>query len=180
MQGNILIGNNLKDKEEIATWLIEKYENDVKRLAYYYMKDIESAKDISQEVFLTCYKQLHTLRGDSIKPWIYRITANKCIDVLRKRSYKQSLIASSLVENMPSMEFTPEFVVLNKNLILEIITEINQLPEIYKEVITLYYLDDLSYKEISNSLKVNYSTIKTRLHRGKLLLKNNLHALQFE
>jgi RNA polymerase sigma-70 factor, ECF subfamily len=166
-----------EDRERITTSLMNQYESAVKKLAYSYMKDSEMAKDISQEVFFTCFKQIHTIRGDSIKAWIFRITINKCLDVLRKNTYKQSLTSYSLFENLPSMERTPECIVVIKFTTKKLLNSINELPVIYREVLKLFYLEELCIKEISSKLGLNSDTVKTRLYRGRMLLKDKLNAI---
>jgi RNA polymerase sigma-70 factor (ECF subfamily) len=162
------------DKEEIGCWLFMEYKQEIKKLALYYLRDNQIAEDISQEVLFTCFKNIHTLKGNSIKPWILRITKNKCIDYLRNKSHQQFLKSCELSENICSKEGNPEKTLLSKLSWMDIVSEINRLPTIYKEAITLFYIKDLNMEEISCRLMLNYNTVKTRIHRGKRLLYGTL------
>ena len=80
---------NHATKEEQLEWLMEQYGDLVMRLAYTYVKEKQIAEDISQEVFISCYKHLqHFERRSTYKTWIYRITVNKCKDYLKSWSYR--------------------------------------------------------------------------------------------
>jgi RNA polymerase sigma factor (sigma-70 family) len=80
-------------KEDQIVWLMEEYGDMVIRLAFTYVKQKQLAEDISQEVFISCYKNLTTFQNkSSYKTWIYRITVNKCKDLLRSWSFKNLFI----------------------------------------------------------------------------------------
>lgn len=166
--------DTFEDKERFITQVVEKYEGMIRGLAYSYLQDSELVKDVSQEVFLTCFKQVHTLRGDSIKPWIFRITINKCLDILRSSTNKHRLNTYPLIEDLSSTEKTPESIVLKRIKFNRVLSGLNELPLKYQEVIILFYFEDLSIKEISLELELNSDTVKTRLFRGRKLLKNKI------
>ncbi|WP_257988185.1 sigma-70 family RNA polymerase sigma factor [Bacillus sp. V33-4] len=71
-------------REDRLVWLMEEYGKSVVRLAYTYVRQKQLAEDIAQEVFIKCYKNLNMFRNESsYKTWIYRITVNKCKDVMK-------------------------------------------------------------------------------------------------
>ena len=89
--------NNL---EEILEEIMITYGDELTRLAYTYVKDIETAKDVVQSVFLKCYTHLRTFRGDSkLKTWLYRIPINKCKDYLRSSYFKRLNFSDRLTAN---------------------------------------------------------------------------------
>ena len=169
-----------RNKHEIIDELMRLYSKDVFLLAYSYVKDHALAEDISQEVFLKCYQFLENFRGDSsVKSWIFRITANTCKNVLRKRRLNVVNIASQFLENIRKTESTEDFFVRNQEneALLQTVLSLSQK---YREVIVLYYFHELKTEEISDMLRLNHNTVKTRLARGRSLLKERLEPKKGE
>lgn len=168
--------SNLQDhnKRQMIDDIIRLHSRDVYLLAYSYVKDHASAEDISQEVFLKCYKFLGNFRGDSsLKSWLFRITVNTSKDFLRKRRFKVFNLASHFFENIRNTEDTEE-TFLKKQENEQLLQTILSLNSKYREVIILYYFQELTTEEIGGMLKVNHNTVKTRLARGRSLLKEML------
>lgn len=152
--------------------LMKEYGQSVLWLAYSYVKDKNIAEEITQDVFVICYEKLETFREESsIKTWIYRITTNRCKDVMKSRSYKYKKITQSLFDHFVSKDDTPEDFLIRKSEEKELSLAVLALPLKYREVIFLYYFDNLKVEDISIMLSVNANTIKTRLHRGRALIK---------
>lgn len=149
--------------------LMDQYGEMVIRLAYTYVKQKEIAEDISQEVFISCYRHLDQFEERaSYKTWLYRITVNKCKDYLKSWSYR----------NLFSVEFSKLYTLVSSgqkeneiDLDQEIFRKVMNLSLKHREVIILHYYEDLSIQEIADLLKENPNTIKTRLHRGRNKLK---------
>ncbi|MEH7009777.1 sigma-70 family RNA polymerase sigma factor [Neobacillus niacini] len=166
---------NQLSKEEQLSWLMEQYGDMVVRLAFTYVKQKQLAEDISQEVFISCFKNLETFQNkSSYKTWLYRITVNKCKDYFRSWSYRnisyQDLFRSIFPSSGPSVEAK----ILEgeeKEIIFE---HVLALPIKLREVIILHYYEELSVNEISELLGLKSNTIKTRLHRAKKLLQSSL------
>ncbi len=162
---------NYLNKEETIEWLMNEYGRSVVRLAFTFMKKEQLAEDIAQEVFIKCYEKLDTFRNESsYKTWIYRITVNLCKDRLRSWSYKNIIITeffskSGINKNTPETELMK----LEKKKDLSI--KVLSLPIKYREVIILYYYEELTYSQIAELLDISMQTLKSRLHRGRLLLK---------
>ena len=152
--------------------LMREYGQNVLWLAYSYVKDKNLAEDITQDVFISCYEKLETFREESsIKTWIYRITTNRCKDVMKSRAYKYKKITQSLFDHYFSKDDTPEDFLIKKSEKKEISLKVLALPLKYREVIFLYYFENLKLEEISSLLSQKTNTVKTRLHRGRFLLK---------
>lgn len=163
------------DREE-KDFLLEKvmieYGNELVRLAFSYVKDSETAKDMVQNTFIKCYKNLETFRFDAqIKTWLYRITINECKDYLKSWNYKMVQAKSFLNETAKSILPSTEKIVIDKYNNEEIKDTIFSLPKIYREVVYLYYYDSLSTKEIAEVLDIPVNTVKTRFRRAKQRLK---------
>lgn len=166
-------------KEEQLDSLMEEYGDMVIRLAYTYVKEKQLAEDIAQEVFINCYKSLDRFQGkSSYQTWIYRITVNKCKDVLKSWSFRNIFLKeiSKLMNILPTFEDPKLEVSEEKEAIFK---EILALPIKQREIIILHYYEDLSIQEIANLLKINPNTVKTRLHRARTKLKGSFEKGEF-
>ena len=166
------------DKEE-KDFLLEKimidFGNELVRLAFYYVKDTETAKDMVQNTFIKCYKNLESFRFDAkIKTWLYRITINECKDYLKSWNYKMVQVKSFINETTKSIIPSTEKTVIEKYNNEEIKDTIFSLPKMYREVVYLYYYDSLTLEEIANVLDIPVNTVKTRLRRAKQRLESML------
>ncbi|MBT2688343.1 sigma-70 family RNA polymerase sigma factor [Bacillus sp. ISL-47] len=162
-------GTNVNDQ---LNNLINTYSDDLKRVAWRYVRDQHLAEDIVQEVFLKCVmhkEQLKDMR--SIKSWLITVTKNQCKDYISSK-YHQNVIPSS--ELFSSYQITPELELMTKHTREEIYHNITKLPGIYQEVLYLFYVKDLKLLEIQQHLNINISTVKTRLLRARRLLKSSI------
>lgn len=92
-----------------------EYGNELVRLAFSYVKDTESAKDMVQNTFIKCYKNLDSFRFDAqIKTWLYRITINECKDYLKSWNYKMVQVKSFINETAKSILPSTERTVIDK------------------------------------------------------------------
>lgn len=152
-----------------------EYGNELVRLAFSYVKDVETAKDLVQNTFIKCYKNIDTFRYDAqIKTWLYRITINECKDYLKSWNYKMVQVKSFINETAKSIIPSTEKKVIDKYNNEEIKDTIYSLPKVYREVVYLYYYDSLSTEEIANVLDIPVNTVKTRLRRAKQRLESML------
>ncbi|WP_243299585.1 sigma-70 family RNA polymerase sigma factor [Bacillus litorisediminis] len=167
-----------QDTGKVIEQLMELYAEKVYLLAYSFVKDRGLAEDISQEVFLKAYKYLGRFRGEaSLKSWIYRITVNTSKDFLKKKSLKQLLLKSSFLENFKRTESTESsFLKADRN--EQLLQTIINLPMKYREVIVLHYFYDVKINELAETLELNSNTVKTRLSRGRDILKRRMQAME--
>ncbi len=164
-------------KEEIIEHMMDQYGEKLTRLAYTYVKDWGRAEDIVQDVFVTCYTKMDSFRGESsVKTWIYRITINRCHDYHRTWSFRNLQFTDKISRWMKGDSKTPESDLLAKDEKEALANQVLSLPVKYREVLLLYYFEELSVQEISLMLFINESTIKTRLHRGRQMLKEAISA----
>jgi RNA polymerase sigma-70 factor, ECF subfamily len=156
--------------EEFLHEIMKTYGDDVLRLAYVYVKDMELAKDMSQDVFVKCFEKYHEFRHESsYKTWVLRIAANHCKDYLRSGYYKYIRVQKFASKLIKSKDKTPEEAFLLQSQMDEITECVLRLPRKYREVIILFYFQDLSIKEIGSLLEKNENTIKTRLRTARNL-----------
>lgn len=161
--------------------LIISHEKTVYNIAYRMFNNEEDAKDIAQEVFIKIYKNLNKFDGNcKISTWIHRITVNTCIDELRKRKGKETSSIDSLIDlddgevqkQYTDNSFNPEQSLINKEDIEDLKNAINLLSENHKALIVLRDIQGLSYNEISEITQISLGTIKSRISRARIQLKN--------
>lgn len=157
--------------------IMQEYGQDLLQLVYAYVKNRSIAEDLTQEIFVKCYQALPTYKGTStMKTWLWRIAINHSKDYL-KSWYNQKVLATeeklfSLQESEENVEQT----VIQQDEDARLAENVMQLPVLYREVIYLFYFEMLAIKEIAQMLEVNSNTVKTRLRKGKELLKGQLEG----
>ncbi len=153
------------DEEILNIWneLNEKLFNFIKQK----VKNQDVAKDINQDVFIKVFSKLDTLRNrDKIIPWIYQITRNEINSFFRKQEFNQEI---GIVEHADFLEgnLTSEF----SKCIQPII---NSLPIKYQEAIRLIEIEGISQKELAEKVNISYSGAKSRVQRGREMIKSLL------
>ncbi|WP_078427159.1 sigma-70 family RNA polymerase sigma factor [Alkalihalobacterium alkalinitrilicum] len=167
----VLIIDTDKDKEAVLDYLMMEYGTDIVRLAYTYVKDMTLAEDLAQEIFIKCYKSLHTFKHQSsYKTWLYRIGSNHCKDYVKSWHHRKVTIAEKLSDLLTTSNNIDEEII-KKSEDEELVEAIFRLEVKYREVIYLHYYEEFSMKEISQAIKINENTVKTRLKRARQLLK---------
>lgn len=157
--------------EEIISRLINQYGNSILRMCYMYLKDYQLAEDVTQETFLQVYEKYETFENrSSEKTWITRIAINRCKNCMRTHWFKR--VSIDTIPEIPESDSYDR--ILDKNAIS---LEIMKLPQKYKEVILLYYYQELSVKEIAFILNQKETTILQRLKRAREHLKPRLQEV---
>ena len=140
--------------------LIREYTPNLYRLAYGILHNRDDAEDAVCETILKAYEKLHTLRkAECLRAWIMQIAANEA-----KRIYARNKKNTS-VENME--DYMPAFTD-DYHELWDIVMEMDL---VYREVVILYFYEQLSIKEIAKALRIPEGTVKSRLSRGKSQLK---------
>ena len=164
-----------EEKDFLLERIMIEYGNELVRLAFYYVKDAEVAKDLVQNTFIKCYKNLESFRFDAqIKTWLYRITINECKDYLKSWYAKHVAAASDDIFTQTQSADCVEAQIVQQEQDDELVRAVLALPIKYREVIYLCYYEEQSMKEIADILQLNESTVKTRLRTAKQLLKKRL------
>ncbi|MFZ3580014.1 sigma-70 family RNA polymerase sigma factor [Virgibacillus sp. DJP39] len=168
-------GREREKPESKEAWfekIMDDYGDRLTKFSYNYTRDWNLAEDIVQDVFITCYKEYENIdKIVSFKAWIFRITINRCKDLIKSSIFKRFIPNSDLLTRKKSLELSPEMSIMKSSEEEFLSTCVLVLPVKYREVITLYYYEELSIEEISEILKINKNTIKTRLSRARLKLK---------
>lgn len=165
--------NCYKDEDQLAE-LMSAYSISLKKLAWRYIKDRHLAEDIVQEVFIAYITHYDRLREEcSIKTWLYKVTENKCKDYLRTMYYRN---VNPSTDFPITYHMTPELEMIGQQTKEELHHHIYALPKMYQDILYLFYVKELKLKEIEQHLNMNLSTVKTRLLRGKCLLKISMNG----
>jgi RNA polymerase sigma-70 factor, ECF subfamily len=171
----IIGGIAIEDKEHIIDEIMNQYGQEILQLAYSYVNNQAIAEDLTQDIFVKCYKNLHTYSGKAkLRTWLWRIAINHCKDFHRSWYQKNVVIAG---EEFPINGTKKELVeqkVIQREEDDELISAIMTLPIKYREVIYLFYYEELPIKEIAAVTETGVNTVKTRLRRAKELLKERL------
>ncbi|WLD91729.1 sigma-70 family RNA polymerase sigma factor [Alkalihalobacillus sp. AL-G] len=171
--------NNMISKEETLIELMDSYGDMVKKLAFTYVKDLSTAEDIAQDVFISCYYNLHQFEErSSYKTWIFRITINKSKDVLKSSAFKRLLPMKKFA--IKSNEKNPELKLIDKDRRSSVTQSLMSLNPKYRTIIYMFYYEGLKIKEISEITQLNENTVKTRLSRGKEQLKKEFERRGIE
>ncbi|MBS4199164.1 sigma-70 family RNA polymerase sigma factor [Bacillus sp. FJAT-49732] len=163
-------------KEETVEWLMNEYGKMIVRLAFTYLKQEQLAEDVAQEVFIKCYQKLDTFRNESsYKTWLYSITVNLCKDRLRSWSFR-NIVINNYLSNSSISKKTPESDLMDIESRRELSQLVLELPVKYREVIIFFYYEELTYQQITQLLGISDQTLKSRLYRGRNLLRKKLEG----
>ena len=167
----------LKNGDENAVkQLVFLYSDRLLQVATLILKDQYLAEDVVQESLLVAINKIHQLRGDDLSPWLYRILVNRCRKEQRKKPWSVvEYLPKNELELVPATGVDVERDVLEKDTDREVMYAIAQLPARYREVVTLYYLEEFSLETIAKVTQEPLGTIKSRLHRARKRLQKILN-----
>lgn len=165
----LLIKNLKRGREEAYRQLIEEYGNKLLRTCYLILNDREEAEDVVQETFIKVFNKIDTFKEKSgLYTWIYAIALNLSRDRMRTKQdmleLKDEWIGNDDVESHVEINIDRE----------QLRKEIFEMNSLYREVLVLFYYEELSIREISNLLNEKEGTIKSKLSRGRNMLKESL------
>jgi len=170
--------------------LADAYSSKIYQLAFRYLRNKEDAEEITQDVLFKVYRKVDAFRGDAqLSSWIYRITFNAAMSRLRTARYQRTqaedrraaAAADEDGSNLPAR--TPDVAdwsdladerVLRSQLRKRVFSAILALPAIYRAPVMLRDIQGMSTEEASAMLRVKDQTLKSRLHRGRLILRKQL------
>ncbi len=163
------------DISEEVKRMMEQYGNDVLRTAFMYLKDRQRAEDAFQEVFIKVFNKYRNFKGESSeKTWIIKITINLCKDILRSSWLKRVIITDRIGTQKGNSDIEERFIKKDEN--RRIFNEVLSLPQVFREVIILYYYHGYDTPEISSILNAKEGTVRSRLHRARETLRSKLEG----
>ncbi|PLX23928.1 MAG: RNA polymerase subunit sigma-70 [Ignavibacteria bacterium] len=159
--------------------LVERYSERIRNLVFSVFHDTDLIDDVTQDVFIKAYRALPNFRFDaSLYTWLYRITINHCRDIMRKQKLRRTLSLNTLLENRDK-ELTMKTAVqpeesdtrdwINRGL--------QRLPEKYRTPVILKDMEGCSYQEMAEIMQCELGTVKSRLSRGRSMLRSWLEPI---
>ncbi|WP_347175333.1 RNA polymerase sigma factor [Polaribacter uvawellassae] len=182
--------NNLSDCELVLSYqsgntaalsgLVKKWHVQFCKLAYWYVKDADVAKDIAQESWVIIFKKLDTLKNPKqFKSWSISIVNRKAIDWIRANKRESNKLNTFYDEKDKNINIDKSED--NKTKLLSILKmEIDALPVNQKMIIKLFYTENYSLKQISEVLEISVGTAKSRLFHAREKLKKSLKQRTYE
>lgn len=165
-----LIEGILQRDRNAFRYLVNQYQKQVIRTAYYFLGNMEEAEDLSQEIFMEIIDSIGKFRGSAaLSTWIYRITVNKSLnrvqrnkrrDIFARITGKEPFVFNHSMEARETREI--------------IYREIRRLPENQRVAFTLHKFDDISYKEIASIMQMSLASVESLIHRAKINLQKKL------
>lgn len=153
--------------------LMDQYGDDVWKYAYYLTKNREQAKDIAQEVFIKAHYKIHTFRGQStIRTWLLTITRNISLNYLSSSYFRRVLLFGSVKSRQAAPSAEADY--MNKQAGTDVWSIIMKLSDKLREILVLDLEYDLSTQEMAQLLSLPEGTVKSRLHRARKEVENQL------
>ena len=169
--------------------LVLKHKDRLFNLVYWFLGDYQDANDCAQETFIKVFKSIKKFRFESaFSTWLYRIAINTCKNRIKSSAYRWKKktvsleISNGSKNGNPCSEIangspTPVMALEKKEKMMRIQKAINSLPDEQNQVVVLRDIQGLSYQDISDITGLNLGTVKSRLARARLELKNKLKQL---
>jgi RNA polymerase sigma-70 factor (ECF subfamily) len=174
--------------ETAVAELAARYSSRIRQLALRHVKSPEDADEVVQDVLLKVYQKIEAFRGDSaLASWIYRITFNTAMSRLRSARNDltrsalpvapgggRELVSDGILRDVPDWSSLADDGVMRGQLRRELMKALAELPAIYRVPVLLRDVHGLSTEEASAALQVKDQTLKSRLHRGRMILRTRL------
>lgn len=172
MSDSQLVEQVQEGKRDVYEEIVKRYEKPLLRYARYLTKQSEFSPDIVQNAFIKAYINLKSFDvTKKLSSWLYRIVHNEAVNRIRKESRFFSFEDIEWVENIFSRS-APIEDSLQTDEIRKLLKEsLQEIPLSYRAPLILFYLEEKSYDEISDVLRIPMGTVGTRINRGKKYLK---------
>lgn len=158
--------------------IINTYRKLVIHIIFRMVTNTADREDLFQDIFLKVYKNIKTFRFQSkFSTWIGKIAYNTCLNHVKKHRPKtidQSILNNSYKNPFSDTELLPDDLITQKEITAHIHKEIENLNYIYKTVLTLFHLENMSYKEIGTIMKIPQGSVKSYIFRARKELKKRL------
>jgi RNA polymerase sigma-70 factor, ECF subfamily len=156
-----------EDKEAYAE-VVKRYQDKLMRYAKYLVNNDDRAADVVQDAFIKAFVKLHSFDTKrQFSSWIYRIVHNEAINLINKYKKEQPLLEEIDFDSGVNIE--EEYT--KKEIRKMVKSCLEEMPLLYREPLGLYFLEEKSYVEISDILRIPTGTVGTRINRAKLIMK---------
>jgi len=167
--------------------LVARYQRYVFNLIYQHLGRTDDLEDVAQEVFLRIYKFIRKYKGNaSLESWVYKIVLNYCRTFARRRSTLARLFGVTtgrgsdeektfeILDTVPAETYDPAKSIEQRRLADDILHAVHGLPSIYKDILIMREVNELSYEEIAHILGISLGTVKSRISRARDLVRSKV------
>jgi len=155
--------------------IVREHSTRVYRLAYRLTGNQHDAEDLTQEVFVRVFRSLSSYTPGTFEGWLHRITTNLFLDqARRKQRIRFDGLPDDVGDRLPGREPGPERAWEHNNLDYDVQHALDALPPDFRAAVVLCDIEGLSYEEIAATLDVKLGTVRSRIHRGRALLRSEL------
>ncbi|WP_125609677.1 RNA polymerase sigma factor SigE [Specibacter cremeus] len=161
------------------TWeeVVRNHSAQIFRLAYRLTGNKYDAEDLTQEVFVRVFKSLAKFKPGTLDGWLHRITTNLFLDQARRRQrIRFDALAEDAESRLPGSDPGPERSFEHNNLDLDVQAALDALPPDFRAAVVLCDMEGLSYDEVARALDIKLGTVRSRIHRGRAMLRESLAA----
>ncbi|MER3453459.1 MAG: RNA polymerase sigma factor SigE [Acidimicrobiia bacterium] len=161
---------------EVPTWeqVARDYGRFLYTVAYRLTGNADDAEDLVQEVLLRVRRGLDTWRPGSMEGWLSRIATNAFLDQVRRHRRRRTVALPEDADRVVAPERPPEEMLSSERLGEEVQAALSSLPPEYRSAVVLCDVAGLSYQEIADALGIPVGTVRSRIHRGRALLREAL------
>ena len=164
--------------------LVLAYQDQVYGLCLRMLGAQQPAEDVTQEAFISAYRNVRRMRGPSVKSWLLRIASNACIDELRRRQrrpqisidYRRDSDETETSFDVPDSTPGPEQLALRQELRSALQLELLELPPDQRLAIVLCDIEGLAYEEVAEAMGTSVGTVKSRISRGRARLREAIES----
>ncbi|MCD6119248.1 sigma-70 family RNA polymerase sigma factor [bacterium] len=183
---NELIAKCQLGEREAFDELITRYQRYIFNLIYQHLGSNVDIEDIAQEVFVRIFRFIKKYRGEaSFESWVYKIVLNYCRSYARRRSMLNRLFfvpverddenrSIDIIDAQAGKENNPMKLIEHQRIANDILDELRKLPAIYKDVLIMREVNELSYEEISEILDISIGTVKSRISRARSMIRDKV------
>jgi RNA polymerase sigma-70 factor (ECF subfamily) len=166
--------------------LVARYQRYVFNLIYQHLGNVDELEDVAQDIFLRIYKFIRKYRGNaSLESWIYKIVLNFCRTHARRKAVLSRFFIQPTMQDAEDKSFSifdnladtlndPAQQIESKTLAHDIISAVRQLPPIYRDILIMREVNELSYEEIAEVLGISIGTVKSRISRARDLVRQKV------
>nr|WP_211661303.1 RNA polymerase sigma factor SigE [Modestobacter muralis] len=177
-------GTALPDAAGVDAWVAPTWEQVVRdhsarvyRLAYRLSGNQQDAEDLTQETFVRVFRSLADFSPGTFEGWLHRITTNLFLDMVRRRQRIRFDALPEDTERLPGSAPSPEQVYADTHLDPQIQAALDKLSPEFRVAVVLCDIEGLTYEEISATLGIKLGTVRSRIHRGRVQLREALAHL---
>ncbi len=177
-------------RQEEFDRLVRRYHKNAYNVAYRMTGNHTDAEDLTQEAFVRAFRFFGNYRRDwPFDNWLYKIMSNLFVDDLRRKPKQRGQSLDQPIDTgnksdevyleIPDSQSNPERIVMHTQLDENVQKALNALPKDFRMTVILADIEGMSYEEISDAMRCSLGTVRSRLHRGRKLLRNKLVASGF-